>query len=197
MANNKCKGCGQYKPLIGDYCAECRCTRAYELNQMAAKIVDEIVDDSEYVGVDQRGMDCFNSLRVEQFNKQKEIAEKEFTYDEAFEEIYSRILEANGIPQESARKYKPQLVYLIKKYMFHLAGGSFFLTDKDSYRDNHIGCVVDVKGRWVVYRIEPMAPDGITVELRPEVKELIGNIENYIKEAKLREETETNEGDID
>jgi hypothetical protein len=182
-----------YKPLIGDYCAECRSVRAYNLNKFADKVYDEVVvDETPSSG---GSMKDFNAMLVKQYNKAKELEEREPTYEEAYEEAYNRVMTMNRIPQDLAKKFKVQLNYLMKRYMFHLLSGNFRLADKDSYMKNHIGSVVEIKGRWVVYKIEAERTDGVPIELRPEVQELIVRIEAGIQA--VREQDEANNTGIE
>ena len=155
MANKKCKMCGQYKPLMGDYCAECQSVLAYETNTLTRRIVEEMIETED-------DPDIGNVSTFDSFNA---------------------IMQNNGITNEDIKKYRSQLQYIVKLYLFHLMGGHFRLTDKASFQKIHPGDVVAVKGRWVVYKLKTIRNDGIPVDLRPEIKEYLTSVEIAINKA--------------
>ena len=184
MANKKCKMCGQYKPLMGDYCAECQSVLAYETNTLTRRIVEEMIeteDDPDIGNVST--FDSFNALMQKQAEERKKEQEAVPTKKEAYDAIFQQIMQNNGITNEDIKKYRSQLQYIVKLYLFHLMGGHFRLTDKASFQKIHPGDVVAVKGRWVVYKLKTIRNDGIPVDLRPEIKEYLTSVEIAINKA--------------
>ena len=110
MANKKCKMCGQYKPLMGDYCAECQSVLAYETNTLTRRIVEEMIeteDDPDIGNVST--FDSFNALMQKQAEERKKEQEAVPTKKEAYDAIFQQIMQNNGIPVDLRPEIKEYL----------------------------------------------------------------------------------------
>lgn len=186
---NKCKKCGQYKPLIGDYCSECLSLNAYESYKASKDILGEIEEEetdpsfnftSFYKGY------C-DSLVKEYEEKHKGTEDKTPTLDEALDAIFYEIMKSNGISDEEVTKYRPQLNHIVKTYMYQLKTGFYRISTKDDFEQQHLGVVRDVKGRWVVYTLEtPEDRVGVVVNITAEQEEYVSTanllLQKYLKD---------------
>lgn len=191
MATKKCSMCGAFKPLIGGLCAECKALRAYEINERADDVLDSMITDES--NANSTTFQDYCSALTKEYARKQEEKNKVPTKEEAYVKVFDDIMKLNKISESDIKKYRPQLNFLVKKYLFHLAQGTYGLMTKDRYVTEHLGNVVDVAGRWVLFQIAFNHDDGIEVELRPEVAELIKTIEARIQEEVQRVEEQNQE----
>lgn len=185
--SKKCKRCEQYKPLIGEYCADCHSLNAYDSYCATEEIMSD-VDDSEINSNSfKKFYDGYCSCMINEYNKKKLAVSEAPTLSEAYEAVFVQIMQENGISQSDIELFKPQLYSIVKQYVYQLKSGFYRITTKNIFEDTHPGIVKEVKGRWVVYCEEnPQSRIGVTVNLAKEQQEFISAatslIQKYLKE---------------
>lgn len=185
MASKKCKRCGAYKPLIGDFCAECLSVEAYQTNKTVDKMMAGLPDGDDEP-VDESTFGRLVSFYQKRYEQEKKDEEAEPTEEEAYNEIFKRIMQDNNVSEADSQKFKYQLNYIVRKYLFHLQGGCYGLSTVEAFKKTHLGIVVERRGRWVVYRRDSLKHDGAPTEFRPEATEFLSTatkiINRYRKE---------------